>query len=541
MANYRSFYLPLHIMIKNVAKIFCLIAVVMIVGCQDYGNKHYYHELEKIEHRQNRELARREIMALQKEIVSYPDYIKMYHQLLVAELNEEATPYRNMDVARQLVDYYEQTTDREKLTRSYIIAGHIFANCNDGPKALSYYYKAEELLDEQKDPEMQNRLYSKMAYLFLRHNMPDQARTYATRSQNYCWHNKDTLGMIQALRYISETYKQVPGNELANLEEAYKLAKQSQQYELQKELIIDIASCYCDNERYRMALNYLRPLKNKLPQNDRHRVDALLAKAYYHIGNGDSASIFAQRALEDGNSVSKRDAHEVLAHIAIQQGHRDAANEHFSKYKELNDALNRIQSNETIAQMDAFYHNQKQAEENARLRFDNSHKQNVIVIVIACLLVLIILFGTYFQRHRRKQELMALRILQLEEFKLAYEKTDENERSQTEQSIQQTAIYQRLVTMEESDHPNDEEWQALTDAINQAYPQFTPRLLSLCKLTSHEYHVCLLLKAGFEPIRIANLTLRSKAAVSTVRSRLYEKAFGKKGSAKDWDEVIRTL
>ena len=95
MANYRSFYLPLHIMIKNVAKIFCLIAVVMIVGCQDYGNKHYYHELEKIEHRQNRELARREIMALQKEIATYPDYIKMYHQLLVAELNEEATPYRN--------------------------------------------------------------------------------------------------------------------------------------------------------------------------------------------------------------------------------------------------------------------------------------------------------------------------------------------------------------------------------------------------------------------------------------------------------------
>ena len=119
---------------KKIIIIGCVIAVVMIVGCQDYGNKHYYHELEKIDHRQNRELARREIMALQKEIASYPDYIKMYHQLLVAELNEEVMPYRNMDVARQLVDYYEQTNDREKLTRSYIIAGHIFANCNDGPR-----------------------------------------------------------------------------------------------------------------------------------------------------------------------------------------------------------------------------------------------------------------------------------------------------------------------------------------------------------------------------------------------------------------------
>ena len=131
-----------------------LLIVVMMVGCQDYGNKHYYHELEKIEHRQNRELARREIMALKSEIAPYPDYIKKYHQLLVAELNEEVSPYRNMDAARQLVDYYE----------------------------------------------------------------------------------------------------------LANLEEAYKLAKEAGLYREQKELMIDIASCYCYNERYRMALNYLRPL-----------------------------------------------------------------------------------------------------------------------------------------------------------------------------------------------------------------------------------------------------------------------------------------
>ena len=142
----------------------------MIVGCQNYGNKHYYHELEKIDHRQNRELARHEIMALKNEVASYPDYIRMYHQLLVAELNEEVMPYRNMEVARALIDYYENNNDRDKLIRSYIIAGHIFANNNDGPKALSYYYKAEELLDGYNNEELLNRLYAKMAYLFLHHN-----------------------------------------------------------------------------------------------------------------------------------------------------------------------------------------------------------------------------------------------------------------------------------------------------------------------------------------------------------------------------------
>lgn len=518
-----------------------LLSALIVCGCQEYGNKHYYHELEKIDHRHNRDLARREIMTLKDEIASYPDYIKMYHQLLVAELNEEVMPYRNMEVARALVGYYEQSNDREKLIRSYIIAGDIFANCNDGPKALSYYYMAEEMANKDNRPELLNHLYAKMAYLFLHHNMHQQAKTYATYALSYSKAQKDTLGMIQALRYISKSYQYVQGNEISNLEAARQLAKEARLYDEQKELIIDIASIYCDNEHYHSALPYLRPLMSEHPNSANHRVDALLAKIYYNIGKSDSALIFAQRALDYGNSISKRDAHEVLAHIAIRQGQHEAADEHFSKYKELNDALNRVQNSEAIAQMDAFYHNQKQSEENARLRFENSHKQNVIVIVISCLVVLIILFATYVQRHRRRQELMALRIQQLEDLKLAYEKTDESERHQTEQSIRQTAIYQRLATMDELEHPTDTDWQALTDAINQAYPQFSSRLLSLCRMTTHEYHVCLLLKAGFEPIRIATLTLRSKAAVSTVRSRLYEKAFGKKGSAKDWDEVIRTL
>lgn len=87
--------------------IICSVLLLLIaVSCQDYGNKHYYHELEKIDHRHNRDLARREIMALQDEIASYPEYIKMYHQLLIAELNEEILPYRNQEMVRNLVNYY---------------------------------------------------------------------------------------------------------------------------------------------------------------------------------------------------------------------------------------------------------------------------------------------------------------------------------------------------------------------------------------------------------------------------------------------------
>lgn len=520
----------------------CILAWAMLVACQDYGKQYYYRELEKIDHRENRELARREIMALKDEVASYPDYIKMYHQLLITELNEEVKPCRNMKVARALVEYYEKSDDIEKLLRSYVIAGDIFANCSDGPKAIEYYHRAENLIGD-KDSNIKHKLYLRLAGLLVRHNMVEEAQRYANRVGYACQKARDTLGMIKAKMVLCDGYKRskLPGIELDHLQEALRLADESGRTDISQNLRLSIAQAHYQAHSYHEALRQAQPLIGSLLDGEQHRLHALLSQVYFALGQNDSAYYYAQKVMDDGNSVSKRDTHLVLSHICIQRGDRIAAEDHLNHYIELNNELNHIENSEAIAQADAFYHNQKQTEENAQLRNDNQQKQIYIILIVALLIVLLILFVTYIQRHRRRQELMALRIQQLDELRIAYKKTDEQEHSQTEQMVIQSGIYQRLATMDETSHPSDEDWQALANVINQAYERFMPRLLSLCRLSTHEYHVCLLLKAGFEPVRIASLTLRSKAAVSTVRSRLYEKAFGKKGSAKDWDEVIRTL
>lgn len=520
----------------------CTIAWAMLVACQDNGKQYYYRELEKIDHRENRELARREIMALKDEVASYPDYIKMYHQLLIAELNEEVMPYRNMKVARALVEYYEKSDDIEKLLRSYVIAGDIFANCSDGPKAIEYYHKAEYLIGD-KNSDIKYKLYLRLAGLLVRHNMVEEAQRYANCVGYACQAARDTLGMIKAKMVLCDGYKRskLPSIEVGHLLEALRLADESGRTGISKNLRLRIAQAHYQAHSYHEALRQAQPLIGSLLDGEQHRLHALLSQVYFALGQNDSAYYYAQKVMDDGNSVSKRDAHLVLSHICIQRGDRIAAEDHLNHYVELNNELNHIENSEAIAQADAFYNNQKQTEENAQLRNDNQQKQIYIILIVALLIVLLVLFVTYIQRYRRRQELMALRIQQLEELRVAYNQTDEQEHIQTEQMVRQSEIYHRFATMDETTHPSDEDWQAMANVIKQAYERFMPRLLSLCRMSTHEYHVCLLLKAGFEPVRIASLTYRSKAAISTVRSRLYEKAFGKKGSAKDWDEVIRTL
>ena len=189
--------------------IIVLILAFSMVSCHQTGHDYYYHELEKIDHRQNRELARKEVAAISGEIVRQSEDLRMYHLLLVAEMSEEVKPNRNIDTARKLIDYYEESGDKMKLLRSYIVAGTIYANCSDSPKALSYFYKAEDMLAERKDLELRNKLYGKMAKLQLRHNMPEAARVHAKLVFNYCRQQNDTAGMMEALLFIPRTKKEL--------------------------------------------------------------------------------------------------------------------------------------------------------------------------------------------------------------------------------------------------------------------------------------------------------------------------------------------
>lgn len=54
-------------------------------------------------------------------------------------------------------------------------------------------------------------------------------------------------------------------------------------------------------------------------------------------------------------------------------------------------------------------------------------------------------------------------------------------------------------------------------------------------------HVCLLLKIELKPIYIALLTNRERNTISSIRKRLYKRAFGKDVEPKKWDEFIRSL
>ena len=100
-------------------------------------------------------------------------------------------------------------------------------------------------------------------------------------------------------------------------------------------------------------------------------------------------------------------------------------------------------------------------------------------------------------------------------------------------------IYYRFHIKDEW-RPKEEDWCQLFKAIDEAYDNFTHRLMGVApKLTTTELRVSCLVKANVPPVTIAMLIVTTPTSVSMIRKRLYEKIHSDTGSSEKFDRFIR--
>ena len=83
---------------------------------------------------------------------------------------------------------------------------------------------------------------------------------------------------------------------------------------------------------------------------------------------------------------------------------------------------------------------------------------------------------------------------------------------------------------------SDKDWKEVADTIEDAMPNFIPRLKN--KLSDKDYQICMLIRLGFSTSLIANLLSLSDAAISKRRKTMLKKLCGKNGKPKEFDEYV---
>ena len=333
-------------------------------------------------------------------------------------------------------------------------------------------------------------------------------------------------------------------------------------------------------------------LKDIEPQ-DTSAVYASVADVYRLAGKEDSASYYFNKIKNNGTIYAKEVAYRFFTRTGIERNGDKKILEDFDIYNSYIDSVRSVTSTEALAKANALYNYQLREVENIRLEKANTRMHAIVVIASLVALVLLLLSLALLQYHHHRRIRMQMQIERLKQIKESiYKKSQEyidgnkrrieelehllettgqeneglktklqNERSRliSENEIAEienreselaygriirTDIFRRFNGPSSSEldkKPTAEDWAELERVVNEEYSDFTNRLMGFCNISSNELRVSLLLKINVSPSRIAILTNHTETSVSATRRRLYEKAFNKKGTPKEWDNVIKRL
>ena len=535
------------------------------------------------------------LKSIKKDISFQPKDIQMYYHLLCVKADDKAYLEITSDsMIFKVLRYYIDVKDDRHLPEAYFYAGRVCKELGDAPRALGYFNKALDALENSPLYKLRSLIYSQIGLLYSQQCIYDEAIAMFYQAYRYSRLQGDSVSMIYDLRDIASVYKNtnMADSALLYYQHAYELADTLQSRRMMDMIQGQMASLYKRIGKYDLAKIALQRTLSTMDKDNRSGVYSIASDLYYKIGNKDSALYYYNELLDCGTIYAKADARWHLAEFALQEGKAQKATEHLEQYMECIDSVWALTDAETVRKMQSLYNYTLREKENNRLKVENSRKQFYLTCSVISLAFIFSCFLAYFQYSRKKQaqlnlQLLKLRQLEKEQYQESARFIEENKKKQEElenmlknntyfslqkeQAEQQkkylyyagkqaefellereqkkkaligsdTCHYFREVCRGEGNvYVPSEMWKALEEAVNDACKGFTEKLFQIRKLSELEFHICLLIKTGSSPKDMAKLTNHSKEAVASVRRRLYEKFFGKKGTPQQWDEFIDLL
>lgn len=406
----------------------------------------------------------------------------------------------------------------------------------DAPQALAYL---REAADNARDDSLLAAIYNDLGQLLFDEGLQEQALAAWLKAYDSNRSLHDTLDMAACLFDVANVYRTREDDDscLYYFNEAQHLASIKGDTMLMADIQSQKAGYYLWHHDYEKAKQLLLPLLQDAGCSSYGGIRFMAADLYRQTGPADSATYYCSLLLQEEETGLRQMAHKWLAEQLLNEGRASEAYSHLEKYELLTDSIMQETDTESLHRVNALYDYTNREQENRRLE-----QRIIIVASVTILLVLLMIILLLYSSRRRMEYRMKLQRLEhlLEDYRSHSDISSERQN----QILEESPICQhisRLLSDSRQPSMSDEDWHILEDTIGKAQPRFLKQLREFYRFSPHEMHVCLLLRLGISPAAIAQLTAHSKQSISSVRSRLFEKVFGKKGSPSQWDEFIVSL
>lgn len=572
----------------------CSIIILLLTACGGFDYRPELLSIDKLSS-DNPKRAIKQLDSLKAEMQTAPEHEQMYYQLLRIKAADKAyIAHTSDDEIMKLVDYYESAgSDKSLLTQTYYYAASVYRDLNDAPQALEYFQKALDVLPKNADVTLKSNIYNQSAHLFLYQDLYDEALKRFKESYICDSIVNDTTALIYSLRDIAFTYDALSKSDSSRLyyNKAYDLATIYGNHEIQIDIISQMASHFLIAKDYNKMNECLKRSLYSSENTDKTIDYNLAAIMFMRTGMYDSAYYYCNKVLGKGKITTKQTAAYNLIKIYSQRKDYENIQKMLKLYTLYTDSVNKITAIESMARMNSMYNYQLREKENLRLKEEN--KSNIIKIFIAVIISIIAIFiliiygiKTKHKHQQYRNQINNLKRLRHEEYlrseeyiqknlkeierleaelsntsdenymlkEKLKEKVDElvlaNNRAHTEIEIKQKQRNKLMAStandiinkrIAQQKPLNQKDWQEINECINEILPDFKTNLYGSCSVSEQEYHMCILIKMDIGNKEMSELLCRSTSAISLARKRLYAKIFDKEGTAKQFDEYVKTL
>ena len=418
---------------------------------------------------------------------------------------------------------------------------------SDAVGALHLYEEALNQLLEEPDSSLLRETHFRMGLLFMRWSLPEECIASMKQAYDIDSLRCDTFSMVKSLRSIAFAYescgmldeaRQTASEKLmklppyrANDKDAFRY-EHVKRYEQMSQMKTELPLSYVGE------LSHLTPHSQELDtafegwMAERNGMMRTAIARYYGLLFAHSYYVRAFAQLH-------------LARLCLEVGDKVMAEDMLNGYEETNAQIRKgEQTAKQLLQCHARYQDARSQKVIGQLEVSIRNQWQAIIVILSVSVLLISILLLLVRVYKQRQVILRYKVDKLRQWREEYLQQSEQSRQETTRSTQRTDIYQLLrmkLNGADSTNMSDSDWDSLEQTILAAYPSFRQRLYDLCRLSPHDYHVCLLLKIGIKPSDIARLTIRSDGAISSTRRRLFQRAFGRKGTPAEWDEVIKTI
>lgn len=402
--SFEIFFLPLPALISNIMKMIrYFLFVFSFLICFSCNNKGEIDVLDKIKSTgdTNPALAISMLDSIKSDMEEGSKYVRIKYMLLQMRLNDKAYIFpQNDDTTRIVVSYFGQNGSAIEKQEAYYYAGSVYRDLQDAPRALEYFMKSKEMVQNANgecDSLILRNTYSNIAMLFFYVQDYRSSLDFAKKEYEIsCKMGKVTKN---SLSHLADNYLH-----LDSINKVDSIAQVLENYIDKKNAhdvygLLAIYSCTRNKQRADSMFHLIH--QNSL------KPDAIgynaLAEYYQLQDNIDSAIACYKKIIEGESDITYTyDAARFLFDLYQKKGNNMASLRCSEVFMKCSDSLDFGTRQELLATVKNQFQYYKDKEKEERIRKDNEKYHNrVIVLTISFLFIIAIFIILYYYKKNR--------------------------------------------------------------------------------------------------------------------------------------------